>query len=630
MKQIPRITACILIVLLYVYAKPSTISKSERIEMSKEFSFTTDDIAVPTTQTPLHVRHVHPQYKKISTWISSIGSAAALFDYDNDNLMNDLITIDPRYNKVFIVPLPGTGERFKSFELKPSKCPMNETMLATGALVADFNDDGRSDILVMFFARSPIIFYQGENGQFTDEELVQNARYNTATGTLADFNGDGHVDIFLGNYFPDVSNLYDSAATDRDQIMQHSMSRGDNGALNHIFLWAGIKDGKAIFEEAKDWQQNLSYPHDWTLAVAAADINNDQLPDLYIANDFGPDKLLINTTVNNKVSFREVKGHKKLRTTRSNVIGHDSFKGMGADFTDINNDGLLDIYVSNIADNFALHESHFMFVNTGETALLDKGFAPFENKSEALGLSRSSWGWDSKLADFNNDGIVEAVQATGFVKGRTSRWPELQELATTNDELLTNVDFWPKLVPGDDISGDAHMPFFVRHSSGKYFDLSPELGLDRNQITRGIAIGDIDHDGKLDFISSGQWENSRLYRNKSSNSRPFIGIALKFPVKDVVKDLIIDQDTVIASKFATGAVARIHFKNGSTLIRYVDGGNGHSGHNSPEIHFSMEGTAGRSIQDIDHIELKWRKAGGEPTSAAVKLSPGWHTIYLPY
>lgn len=627
MKQLPRITAAVLIILLYVYAKPFSLNANERVSLAKEFHFDIRDIDAPTSEPAVYVRDVHPQYEKISTWISSIGSASALCDYDRDQLQNDIVSVDPRWNKVFISPLPGTGKRFASFELKARKCNMTPSMVATGALVGDFNEDGNEDILVIYFGRSPIIFYSDEKGEYRDEELVDGQRYNTATATLADFNGDGHPDIFLGNYFPDWSNLYDKNATDKDQIMNHSMSRGDNGALNHIYLWSGIENGTARFTAAEGWQQDLPYPDDWTLAVAAADINNDLLPDLYISNDFGPDKLLINTSSGNKISFRELQGAKKFRTTRSNVIGHDSFKGMGADFSDINNDGLLDIYVSNIADNYALHESHFMFVNTGEEGLMEKGIAPYLNQSEPLGLSRSSWGWDSKLADFNNDGIPEAVQATGFVKGDHSRWPELQELATTNDDLLTNTAFWPRLTPGDDISGDAHLPFFVRHASGKYFDLSPELGLDQNQITRGISIGDIDHDGKLDFVSSGQWENSRLYHNQSANTRPFIGLALKFPLTRNISQVVIDNDSMGISRFALGAVARVRFKDGSSLIRYVDGGNGHSGRNSHEIHFSFEESR---LKDVDHVELEWRKSDGAIARANVNIQPGWHTLYLPY
>ncbi len=77
-----------------------------------------------------------------------------------------------------------------------------------------------------------------------------------------------------------------------------------------------------------------------------------------------------------------------------------------------------------------------MFLSTGDPELMKRGIAPYVDQSEPLGLSRSGWGWDAKLADFDNDGVLEALQAVGFVKGQADRWPELQELAMGNDEFL--------------------------------------------------------------------------------------------------------------------------------------------------------------------------------------------------
>ena len=82
------------------------------------------------------------------------------------------------------------------------------------------------------------------------------------------------------------------------------------------------------------------------------------------------------------------------------MLGQDSFKGMGCDFGDVNGDGILDIYVSNIADKFALCESHFLWLSTGRLDDMKHGIAPYVQASEELGLSRSGWGWDCRLADF--------------------------------------------------------------------------------------------------------------------------------------------------------------------------------------------------------------------------------------
>src|SRR3712207_1124458 len=143
--------------------------------------------------------------------------------------------------------------------------------------------------------------------------------------------------------------------------------------------------------------------HSWTLAVGAADLDGDLLPELYFANDFGPDRLLHNRSRPGELRFVLLEGEKTLTTPNSKVLGRDSFKGMGVDFGDVNGDGLLDIYVSNIAAEYALEESHFVFLSTGRPEDMGRGVAPYVDHSEPLGLSRSGWGWDVRLADFRSE-----------------------------------------------------------------------------------------------------------------------------------------------------------------------------------------------------------------------------------
>jgi len=626
MRHLPKIAAITILSISFMLAKQPSLSPEEESTISKQFKFDRNLLYEPDKK-PEYVRKVHPQYADISTWISSVGASIAFMDFDKDNLYNDIVHVDPRYNTVYLYPAPNSGKRFEPIELIPKTVEFDEnTMKASGILTNDFNQDGREDVLVFYLGRSPVIFYN-KDGKFTDENLVTDLTWNSTAGTLADFNGDGHTDVFIANYFPDNSKLYHSSATDSEQIMQHSMSRAHNGAKNRILIWKETKDGKAVFEESLTWDADFEHSTNWTLAVAAADINGDLLPDLYIANDFGPDKLLLNQTSNkNKISFKELKGRRGFTTVRSNVIGEDSFKGMGADFSDLNNDGNLDIYVSNIADDYALHESHFMFINSGNTEEMAEGVAPFKNESEPLGLSRSSWGWDSKITDFNNDGIKEAIQATGFVKGEIDRWPQLQELATTNDELLKSVHSWPHLKPGDDISGDSHIPLFVKGKSGKYFDVAGLVGLDEEQVTRGIAISDVDHDGRLDFASAGQWNDSKLYQNKAVTNNRFIGLQLCFSVEENVSEIIVDNDS-INSRPAIGAVAKLNIKD-RKMISYIDGGNGHAGSNSKEIHFGLANDI--SENEKVSVELFWKNSKGENQKTIVQLLSGWHKIILPF
>jgi len=290
-------------------------------------------------------------------------------------------------------------------------------------------------------------------------------------------------------------------------------------------------------------------------------------------------------------------------------LGHDSFKGMGVDFGDINGDGLFDIYVSNIAAKFALTESHFLWLSTGETGKMKEGVAPYVQASEKLGLSRSGFSWEARLADFNNDGVLEAMQACGFIKGKINRWPELQALGTSNDQIVHNPRFWPTFKPGADLSGHDCNPFFVRGPDGKYHDVAPQLGLAEPLVTRGIATADVDHDGRLDFVTANQWGPSYFFRNESPRPGAFLGLRLTHP----------------NGSPAIGATVRATLPDGRKLIGQVDGGTGHSGHRSPEIHFGL-GAWDKSIPVA--IEITWRDRDGRIQQRGLQLVPGWHNVEL--
>ena len=299
--------------------------------------------------------------------------------------------------------------------------------------------------------------------------------------------------------------------------MPHSMTRADNGGRKHLLRWvegSGRSRPGVRYVDMDGALEGLG-DHSWTLAIGAADLDGDLLPELYFANDFGNDRLLHNLSTPGHPRFAVLQGRRTFTTPASKILGHDSFKGMGIDFGDLNGDGIPDLYVSNIAQNFALEESHFVWVSTGDVKPMRQGVAPYRDRGEDLGLSRSGWGWDSRLADFDDDGVPEALQAIGFLRGEKNRWPELHELAMGNDNNMLFPAAWPHFTPGDDLSGHLHNPFFVRAKDGRYYDLAPELGLDDSHVTRGIAIADVDGDGGLDFAIADQWEPSYFFHNVS-------------------------------------------------------------------------------------------------------------------
>jgi hypothetical protein len=622
---------------LYGMALPHTPSAEEQAALAGRFHFTRFALPKPKGYVARETRPVHPSMARISAWVSAMGAAAALGDVDGDGLPNDLCHVEPRSDQVNVFPVPGTGNRYAPFLLTPAPLPFDATMAPMGCLIADLNEDGAMDFLVYYWGRTPVAFLRKTGGtkaspardQYLAVEVTPGReRWYSNAATLADLDGDGHLDLVIGNTYPDGSRLLDAKASGV-MVMPQSTSRSVNGGWNRLLLWSGAQSGDRPAVRYRDESKALSEEEarGWTLAVAAGDLDGDMLPEIYFANDFGSDRLLHNLSTPGHLRFEMLHGEGGFTTPKSFVLGQDSCKGMGADLADVNGDGFMDIYVSNISSPWALQEGHFLWLSTGQPQRMRQGIAPYVQGAERLGLSRSGWGWDSKLDDFDNDGVPEAIQATGFVKGTVNRWPELQALGTANDALLTDPRHWPKFQPGTDISGHDPNAFFVRDATGKYFDIAARIGLGQPMVTRGVAIADVDGDGNLDFVFANQWEDSYFYRNDNPHRHAFLGLNLLLPLQDLSAPVVRDGEPGADTRGspAIGAEAQVLLPDGRRLTAEVDGGNGQSGKRAPQLHFGLgDLPADRPLQ----VEIRWRDHHGQVRRRTLTLRPGWHTILL--
>ena len=629
------LVAALILILLYDMSRPHEPAAEEMSALAARFQFTRFELPGPAV--PLReAREVHPSMERISAWVSAMGAAAALGDADSDGLANDLCHVEPRTDRVGVMPVPGSGARYPAFELRPTPLPYDRTMAPMGCLIADLNEDGAMDFLVYYWGRTPVAFLRKSGGgvpapaSYLALEVVPTGeRWYSNAATLADLDGDGHLDLLVGNTYPDDSALLDAEASGV-MVMPDTKSRSFNGGRNRLLLWAGAQSGARPSLRFSDASQALGeqFARGWTLAVAAGDLDRDGLAEIYFANDFGPDALLHNRSVPGKLEFAPLRGKGGFTTPKSFVLGQDSYKGMGADLADLNGDGLMDIYVSNISTPWGLQEGHFLWLSNGRPEQMRDGIAPYVQGSGPLGLANSGWGWDSRLDDFDNDGVPEAIQATGFVKGKVNRWPELQALGTANDALLTDPRNWPKFQPGSDISGHEPNAFFVRDSSGRYCDIAKQIGLGQPMVTRGIAIADVDGDGDLDFVFANQWENSYFYRNDSPGIGGYLAVALRLPVDAGPGPRLyrsLPNATMPASLPAIGAHATLILPDGRRMSALVDGGNGHSGKRAPNLHFGLGTLAPNQALKL---EVRWRDRDGRQRQDSFSITPGWHTLLL--
>lgn len=630
--HLAKIATGAIVVALYLAAVPRDISDEQRRLLAAPLRFEPTYLQPADNGRPLRsIRKVNPSVQHIDAWISSVGAGVALADIAGSGRPADICLVDPRNDSVSILPAPGTGNRFKPFTLPtPTQGYEPESMIAPmGCLPADVNEDGRMDLVVYYWGRTPIVFLRNDTPglsaeAFTPIEIVpQREIWNTNAAILADVDGDGHPDLIFGNYFEDGDRVLDAAATS-PLHMQHSMSRAYNGGSKRLLLWRSATSTNVVYGDASD-AFTPEMASGWTLALAARDLDDDliahsdgkleafrNLPEIYIANDFGPDRLLLNRSTPGKPHFELIEGKRDFTTPRSKTLGQDSFKGMGADFGDVVGDGRPALAVSNISAPYSLLESHFLFVNTGDYAAWSRHEAPYHDESFGRGTWTSSWAWDVKFADLLNTGRPALVQAIGFVHGQHDRWPELQQLAMGNDELLSHPAAWPRFTTGDDLSGQDHDRIFLPDKNGIFHDIWPLLALDSGTVSRGVATGDVFGDGRLSVVIARQWSASLFLRNISPDAGQSIVIDLRLP------------GAVSGTRAAIGAQARVHLPDGRIVTSVVDGGSGHSGKRAPEIHLGL-GRVERT-QAFD-VEITWRDERGVHDET-FKLVPGRYRLLL--
>ena len=633
-RLIPMLLVLTLIGGLYVLARRPHVSAAERAGLAGRFGFTELPIALPTGLPEHDVRQVNPKYEHIRSWVSSVGAAVSVNDLDGEGVANDLCLVDTRSDSVIVTPAPGgTGHVYPPFVLGLGALPTSPTVAPMGCTPGDFNEDGRMDLLVYFWGRTPVLYLHREGdttlseASFMPTELIPQAAtadhtyhgplWNTNAVAIADFDGDGHGDIGVFNYFPDTQVL-DPQGLPNVQ-MNHSMSRARNAGGAHVLRWSATTAGPAAtvtYEEQK--AIDPAYATGWTLGAGSADLDGDLLPELYLANDFGNDRFFHNVSTPGRIRFALADGRRGPFTPKSLVLGHDSFKGMSIDFGDLEGNGRFDMFVSNITQEWGLEESNMVWHNTAASpaearSRLAQGVAPFRNVAASRDLAWVGWGWDAKMADFDNSGRLSIVQTCGFVKGRINRFNWLQELAMSNDLMLQEPQMWPKAVPGDDIAGSNPLAFWVRQDGGNYVNLSPELGLDVATPTRGVAVADTDADGAQDFAVARQWGPPAYYRNTHAGTGDFLGLRLYRPAAEGT-----------LGTPAYGAQVRVTTADGHAQLAQLDGGSGHSGKRSFDVFFGLGDTAGKPVT----AELIWRDLSGATHTQRLQFDAGWHDLML--
>ncbi len=498
---------------------------------------------------------------------TSGGAAVAIGDYDNDGF-DDIFLVDSGEGQKHHLLHNNGDMTFTEVTEAAGVGGGNDPLsICADALWFDYDNDGYDDLLVARFG-TPLLYHNERNGKFRDVTGSSGLHKfgNTIAAIAFDYDNDGYLDLMFGNYFKPV-NLLDLKTPN---VLPNDLDNAVNGG--GVTLWHNT--GKGSFVEVTD-KAGFGKHTGWTLDIGHGDLDNDGWQDVYFADDYGTDRLFMN---NKDGTFREV---------TEKAIGYDTKKGMNVDVADYDNDGLMDIYVTNITDEY-MKECNMLWHNNGD--------GTFTDLSRETGTCSTLWGWAAKFADFDNDGWQDLFVVNGLRSaGKENYIPVLVTMITTPGIDFTNVNNWPS-IGNMSWSGHQKKKLFRNLATQSFKEISAEAGVDNDLDGRGIGLADFDNDGLIDFVQSNADQPSLLYHNVTSPHGNWVELKL------------------VGTKSNHDAIgARATLKaGGMRLIREVNGGNGYSSQSTLRLHFGLG-----SAEKIDSLQIRWPSGKVESVSVPV-------------
>lgn len=526
--------------------------------VSKEHGFYFEDV---TKKFGIHFTHEKPvfdeQLDNIMPWMVSTGAGVAAADVSGNGFI-DLYFVNSNLGSKNALFMNNGDGSFEEVAEQAGLADVNQDGISTTAVWFDYNNNGLQDLFIGAWGKSKLYRNNGD-GTFTDitEEAGVGYEGYVAKVITLDYNRDGYLDLYLATYFREEHDLWN---LDTTKIMFDDFERARNGGKNVLFR----NNGDGTFTDVAE-EMGVA-DTGWTLATGSADINNDGWPDLFNANDFGPDHVLIN---------EEGKGFSRIVQNRG--IGDDTFKGMNVDFADVFHDGNLAMYISNISKPRYLLEGNQLWHQDATGKFVDR--------ADEMGVLQAGFSWGARFLDVNNSGHMSLMVTNGFISADKKKdyWFDMGILATTPGYIIEDTKNWSAF--GDkSMSGHENKHLFLNDGSS-FKNVALDVGIDFVEDGRGIAAVDLFNEGVLDLVFANQGGPAKVYKNHLLNDHNWIKL-------DLVGSPPSNRDAV---------GARVTFEvDGVQTVIERDGGNSHGGQSDPRIHFGL-GKADK----VDKISIRW-------------------------
>lgn len=533
---------------------------------------------------------------------------AAAHDVDQDGLL-DLFVTGPEVNRLYLGQGDGT---FKDAAAGAGVTSLVADKAEWNPLFLDYDNDGDSDLFLTWEAGTVLL----ENRLVPDHRLLFRdvsaglpalpERFVARAVAVGDINRDGLPDLFLTNYGL------------RGKGPQTTVDDTEGGPSQ---LW--VNQGGGTFKE--EGRARGVAEARFSVSAQFADIDNDQDLDLYVANDFGG---------GNALYVNQGNGHfVDDARQRGAWLGQQS---MGVSFADYDNDGDLDLHVTNmsarVTDRAFRHFSgdalrgRDMLVRqwSGDTLLENLGDGKFRDVSAKAGPFLSEWAWGGGFLDVDNDGLEDLHAPNGMQSGdkpydvRSFVFTRAILAAQTPDRAL-NVE-WMRaglgtmfhLLVNEKFSFGGWTPdkMYLNRGDGRYLDISGVSGSDTvfHSDARASVYADFDNDGDLDmFIRAAHGQAHSLFRNEVGQDRPFLRLSLEGRA---------------SGRDAFGTVVQVKTASGR-LTKSKHGNNGFLDQNDPRLLFGLG-----EAKAVESIEVRWPSGkvqtfkGLFPAGASLKIVEG--------
>ncbi|HLJ10572.1 MAG TPA: CRTAC1 family protein [Planctomycetaceae bacterium] len=507
-----------------------------------------------------------------------MGSGCAFLDFDQDGDL-DIFLVNQAGGAGFEgvsepVNLKSSAPTSRLYEQQPDglfldvtkKSGLDFAGVGVGVAVGDINNDGFPDIYVSCYGPDRL-FLNLRDGTFadvTESSGIDNLLWGTSCA-FVDFDRDGWLDLFVANYVdyhptrrcPDPAGELEFCPPGKFTGTPHKLYRNESGSLASVDAAAAGSSIKVRFRDMS-LVSGIARRSGRGLGVMAADLDGDRWPDFFVANDEQPNFLWINQRDG---TFSE---EGVLRGAAYDLTGHAQ-ANMGIAVGDVDGDGRFDLLVTH-------------FDGEMNSLYLNKSPENFEESAGSTGLGAPSFpytSWGTAFFDVDHDGDLDLAVVNGRVK-RAESGKDAHRLPASSDALASG---WQAYAQPNQ--------FFINDGTGQFSEVhsKTESYLARHEVSRGLAVGDVDNDGDLDLLVTTVAGPARLFRNVAKKRGHWLVIRAIEPA--------------FGGRDAYGAVVevtagqKIWLRLASPAFSYLSS-------NDPRVHFGLG-----DAEQVDKISVIW-------------------------